>query len=163
MDTEAGERLRAYMEPRIRDALLPWSERHGIGRDTIYALWRGREPRPETMRRIADALGVSYDELVAAREGRATEGQPATTPEELTKVLIVEHQRTQSMLRLVLAALGGVVPPTDEEVHREFVLEQERRLGRTPSKPRTADHPDERSESSPSQVVHSRRQRSGNG
>ena len=67
-DPAAGERLKAFMEPRI-GRVQPWAERHGIGRDTIYALWRGREPVPDTINRLAAALGVSYRELMDVREG----------------------------------------------------------------------------------------------
>ena len=68
LDPEAGARLKAYMEPRI-GKVQPWSERHGIGRDTIYALWRGREPQPDTLARIAEAMGVSYQRLLRERAG----------------------------------------------------------------------------------------------
>lgn len=67
-DPAAGQRLREFMEPRI-GRVQPWAERHGIGRDTIYALWRGREPVPDTITRLASALGVTYRELMDVREG----------------------------------------------------------------------------------------------
>lgn len=78
IDRAAGERLRAYMAPRI-GKVQPWAERYGIGRDTVYALWRGREPQPDTLRRIADALGITYDELLRIRAGIEKEPAPEGT------------------------------------------------------------------------------------
>jgi hypothetical protein len=72
MDPEAGRRLQDYMEPRI-GAVQSWAERIGVGRDTIYALWRGREPRRGTAQRIADGLGISYMELLRIRAGESEE------------------------------------------------------------------------------------------
>lgn len=93
IDPEAGSRLRAYMEPRI-GAVLPWAERHGIGRDTVYALWRGREPQPRTLRRVADAIGVPYDELLRVRAGieeapaEAGAGELVAAIRELTAAIL---------------------------------------------------------------------------
>ncbi len=44
------------------------AERVGVSRDTIVRLERGKQPpRPRTLKKIADALGVDTKELVRER------------------------------------------------------------------------------------------------
>lgn len=108
LDPEAGKRLKAFMEPRI-GAVQPWAERHGIGRDTIYALWRGRQPSPATVSLLADALGVDYDDLLRIRAG-----VDLTPSSDLTQVLIEEQRETRAMLERVLSLLA-TPPPEDDD------------------------------------------------
>lgn len=118
LDREAGARLRAYMEPRM-GSVLSWSEKYGIGRDTIYALWRGRMPRPATMAVIASALGVTYEELMDARAGKekpptaeAVGGELSAAIRDLTSELrAAREERSVVWRRLdeVEAVLDGLV------------------------------------------------------
>jgi transcriptional regulator with XRE-family HTH domain len=109
IDPAAGARLRAFMEPRI-GKVQPWCERNGIGRDTIYALWRGREPQPDTMARIADALGVSYERLLRERAGL-----PETETEGGALVAALLAQTAAlSALVAALNALAGEIGSASE-------------------------------------------------
>ena len=111
-DREAGQRLKAFMEPKM-GAVQPWAERYGVGRDTIYALWRGREPRPATAARIADALGVSYVDLVRIRAGEPLE-RPET-PESLVKAIEAQTAAIERLVK-VLEEREATPPPEAAEV-----------------------------------------------
>ena len=112
--------MRAFMEPRM-GAVQPWAERHGIGRDTIYALWRGRQPSPATLKLLAEALGVGYDDLLRIRAGI-----PPADEGDLTRVLIAEQRETRAMLERVLSTLGGASPARDAELESWMARVDER-------------------------------------
>jgi transcriptional regulator with XRE-family HTH domain len=96
------------MLPRM-GKVQPWSEKHGIGRDTVYAIWRGREPQPATLAVIASALGVTYDELLRVRAGIASE--PAREGTVSLEALIVAQteaiQANKALLEQILYELIG--------------------------------------------------------
>lgn len=116
LDPAAGERLREFMEPRI-GRVQPWAERHGIGRDTIYALWRGREPVPDTINRLASALGVSYRELMDVREGVSEPARATETGDAVAEAI----DRQTAVLELILAVMGG---PALSEGAKEWVARE---------------------------------------
>lgn len=130
-DPAAGERLRAFMEPRI-GRVQPWAERHGIGRDTIYALWRGREPVPDTINRLASALGVSYRELMDVREGASERPQATETNDGVAAAI----DRQTAVLQMILVVMGG---PALSDGAKDWVTRELQRAA-TPS-PRPTDDP----------------------
>jgi len=52
------------------------SRRTGVSRDTYQAWWRGRVPSRGTAELTARELGVSYLEIIQAREGRDVATMP---------------------------------------------------------------------------------------
>lgn len=127
MDRDAGARLRAWMEPRIGD-VQPWAEKHGIGRDTIYALWRGRDPRPSTLAAIATALGVSYMDIVRVRAGEE--------PQSEGPDLVAAIERQTQVLESIRELLAGRA--LDPELQRWAA---ERRAAGTPTPDPTPSRP----------------------
>ena len=113
-DPAAGERLKAFMEPRI-GRVQPWAERHGIGRDTIYALWRGREPVPDTINRLALALGVSYRELMDVREGVSERPQATETNDAVAAAI----DRQTAVLERLFGEWLSRWPRPDETLEAE--------------------------------------------
>jgi transcriptional regulator with XRE-family HTH domain len=100
----------------------PWAERNGVGRDTIYALWRGRDPRPDTLRAIAAGLGVTYDELVRVRSG-AAEGSASdgADPTAALHDIAAAMRECTDMLRRILSQLAGL-PDDDLEAEAEAAI-----------------------------------------
>lgn len=85
--------------------------RSGVSYDT-FMNWYGDKttPRPAEVKRVADTLGISYGDLIAAYEGRDPEPQPL---QDAIRDLIVEMrlsraQQDEATLAL-LRALGAVV------------------------------------------------------
>lgn len=76
MDAEAGQRLKAYVIARMAEqkiASVSALARHArVSRDTFQQWWTGRPPARGTGQLVATALGVTYADLVQAREGTTT-------------------------------------------------------------------------------------------
>lgn len=78
----AGQRLQNYVLDLMARSGIPrvdgkdgLAARSGVSRGTIQAWFAGRPPLGATGGRVANVLGVSYMDLLNAREGRA----PAAT------------------------------------------------------------------------------------
>lgn len=108
------------MEPRI-GKVQPWSERHGIGRDTIYALWRGREPQPDTLARIADAMGVSYDELLRVRAGLPAQDSQAS---DVVRAIDRQTEAIVQQTKMLYLVLSRLVPSEDEPEPDELAAQR---------------------------------------
>lgn len=104
MDKAAGERIkRAIHVQRARANILydtDLANRAGVSYDTLMNWFGGKTvPRGAELRRVAQTLGTTYADLMAAYEGTDTE------PPELTAVIreLIEE------LRLQRAELSGAV------------------------------------------------------
>lgn len=89
MSEEAGRRLRRYVEERMAAAGYPsyaaLYRRARVGRDTFQVWLRGdHAPSHDAGGRLAEALGVTYEDLIRARDGR-----PLAPPDE-TRAMVQE-------------------------------------------------------------------------
>ena len=58
---------RAFQQARVRAGLSfrELAARAGVARDSVFYIEKGtQKPRPATIKKLADALGVSVDDLV---------------------------------------------------------------------------------------------------
>jgi hypothetical protein len=116
-------------------------------------MWRGREPRPATLSRIADALGVSYMDLVRVRAGEDPE--PPAAPDLVTAITaqtVAIDRLVDRLDRLipsetfsadeawaaVARVLRGRVPAEAAQTQAELEREKARRTSR--SSPRRSGH-----------------------
>lgn len=116
-----GQRLRhAIHEARAAagiDSDNQLALRANVHYDTLMNWYRGATvPRPSSVRQIADVLGVSYGDLLAAYDGR----EPAAVPlEQAVADLIVEirvavvgeRQARTAMMRMIAASLAAALGP----------------------------------------------------
>lgn len=75
MSEEAGRRLRKYVDERMATTGFPsyaaLYRRARIGRDTFQVWMRGdHPPSHDAGARLAEALDVTYEDLIRARDGR---------------------------------------------------------------------------------------------
>ena len=75
VDTEQGDRLRAYIDarwPRSRGGMRGFCRAAGMTPETLYSWFRGEtSPSFDNLGAIAEALGVRRFEIVAAMDGEA--------------------------------------------------------------------------------------------
>jgi hypothetical protein len=71
---QGGARLKEYVLDRFPvtglDSLVQLAEEADVDYDTLHAWFRGRAPSAKAGGRVAERLGVTYSELLAAYEGR---------------------------------------------------------------------------------------------
>ncbi len=80
--TELGNRIREERELRARSH-KDISEITGIHVNTLSGIERGKhKPRPSTLRKIADALGVDVEDLTGAPKAEAPPSPAKRSPEE---------------------------------------------------------------------------------
>ena len=96
MTSDTALALRAHVS---YDTLMNW-----YGNKTV--------PRPHEVKKVADALGVPYSELIAAWEGRALEPKPLQDAirelvEEMRLSRIQQEEATLAILRALGAVLGS--------------------------------------------------------
>jgi transcriptional regulator with XRE-family HTH domain len=94
LNDAAGDRLRAYISGLMADRGIPsvseLARRAHVSRDTFQAWWRGRPPQRSTAEIVARELGVTYADLIAAREGTApgtSDGPGAVALTQLTAAI----------------------------------------------------------------------------
>lgn len=119
-DTEAGARLRTYIEERMAErqiaSVSALAREAGVSRDTFQQWWIGRPPARGTGTLVATALGVAYADLIAAREGarEPAESDLGAALLALTEELAQMRREREAWTRGVLAVLrayeGGQVP-----------------------------------------------------
>lgn len=77
MTDPAGDRLRDYVTAKMAErgigSVSELSRRAHVSRDTFQAWWRGRPPQRSTAELVARELGVTYADLIEAREGSRSE------------------------------------------------------------------------------------------
>lgn len=120
-----GDRLKAYVLAKMADrgiaSVSELARESDVSRDTFQQWWRGRPPRRGTADMVARVLGVSYADLVAAREGPTAEGErdgpSAVALDRLTKAI-----------ERLAAALEGQWAPLRPLVEEDIA--QARALGR---------------------------------
>lgn len=115
-DREAGERLkRAIHVGRARNNILydtDLSIRSGVSYDTLMNWFGGKTvPRGAELRRVGQAIGITYAELMAAYEGHDPEPPPL---QDAIKELVVEMrlsraQQDEATLAL-LQAVAALLP-----------------------------------------------------
>ncbi len=127
MNEEAGQRLRRFVDERMAargvGSIIELADTADIGRDTLYAWFRGREPTPRPGGKVAAILGVSYRELLGAYEGHKE-----TPPGGDQTALVEAIDRQTEMLRQVLMALAPIPPDSMEAEAREEWAGAERRV-----------------------------------
>lgn len=107
------------------------ARRAHVSRDTFQAWWRGRPPQRSTAELVARELGVTYADLIAAREGDlGTSGHDTTiSPDVLALV--------QAITALV-ERLDQLLP--SEKVREMLAWAAEHMTAETPSPDPTPDH-----------------------
>ena len=105
LSEQAGDRLRAYIEgvmaDRDIDSVSELARRAHVSRDTFQAWWRGRPPRRATAELVARELGVTYADLISAREGSMA-GTVGDSTQAVPAVLIrALEDQTAALNRLV--------------------------------------------------------------
>ena len=74
MSKQAGDRLRDYVTAKMTEqriaSVSELARQSGVSRDTFQAWWRGRPPQRGTAELVARVLGVTYGDIIQAREGR---------------------------------------------------------------------------------------------
>lgn len=101
-------RARAEITSDVQLAL-----RSGVSYDT-FMNWFGDKttPRPAEVKRVADVLGVSYGDLIAAYEGRDPQPQPLQDAiRELIEELRLSRAQQDEATLALLRALAAVVRP----------------------------------------------------
>lgn len=121
----AGDRLRAYIEGVMADrgiaSVSELARRAHVSRDTFQAWWRGRPPQRSTAELVARELGVTYADLIAAREGHMAGGTDDNVPPA------AYLERVDRLIELVERLLN--VPPDDGFRERgEAALDSEEAL-----------------------------------
>jgi transcriptional regulator with XRE-family HTH domain len=86
-DAEAGRRLWDYIRERMAETgianVSELARKAGSSRGTLYDWRHGREPDIDAGRRVAEALGVSYRDLMQHRAGLLNgEHHPQPLPED---------------------------------------------------------------------------------
>ena len=86
------------------DTLAELQRQSGVSYDTIQKVLAGRAPNRKTLTKLAAPLGVTYNDLVTAREGIA-----ATTPTpDLFAALERQTEAITALVDEVRASLRGV-------------------------------------------------------
>lgn len=116
---EAGQRLKraihvARAQSRFTSDMQLALAAH-IHYDTLMSWYSGRTvPRPASVKQIADAMGASYPDLMAAYEGVDAPAVPleqavADLIAEIRVALVEERQARSSLMRTIAAALAAAV------------------------------------------------------
>ncbi len=84
IDAAGGVRVKRLVLSAMADRHIPsivrLSELADVGRDTLNAWFRGREPGPDAGGKVADALGLTYRDIMDAYRGAQ---QATETPADL--------------------------------------------------------------------------------
>ena len=130
----AGARLKDYVTAKAADkwivTISELGRRAHVSRDTFQKWWQGRMPARATAELVARELGVTYGDLIAAREG--IERSPAgvvTEPAGLSSLVEAIERLTE--------ALSSRVPQPDD-LDRRILQAVEARFGTQPPLPREA-------------------------
>jgi hypothetical protein len=119
----AGKRLRAYVEDRMGAegiaSLVQLAESAPVSYDTLHAWFRGRPPSVGAGGNVARVLGVSYNDLMEAYEGRPRNGGRVLSDEAL--VALVEEAVARALAR------GAAEDPRDIRIRRAHAAPLHRR------------------------------------
>lgn len=81
-----GQRVRQYVRERMAargiESISALADQADVGRDTLQAWFRGRGITPIAGTKVALELGVTYEDLLTARDGR-----PARPTDELEAMI----------------------------------------------------------------------------
>lgn len=127
---QPGDRLRTYVESVMAErgiaSVSELSRRAHVSRDTFQAWWRGRPPQRSTAELVARELGVSYGDLIAAREGQKE--TPAAVTEAGVSDVLRAIGRQAELVTELLVELRASRQARDELVERVEALELAARL-----------------------------------
>lgn len=141
MNDEAGDRLRDYIDRRMAEQRIPsvseLARRSHVSRDTFQAWWRGRPPQRGTAELVARELGVTYADLIQAREGAPARPGIVTDP---------GLARLYELLEAQTAAFNKLAVAIEKMVDRPLVVPGEvvramRRLASEFEEPDTSSSP----------------------
>ena len=128
---EAGERLKREIHvARARTAITSDSQlavQAGVHYDTFMNWFGGRTtPRPFEVRKVAEVLGVSYGDLIAAYEGKDPPQVPleqavADLIVEIRTALVDERQARAELMRAIAASMAVAMGPATEPAELERV------------------------------------------
>lgn len=103
----AGRRLKEYVLDRMGEGdvatLLQLADEADVDYDTLHAWFRGRAPSPKAGGKVANVLGVTYSELLAAYEGRVV----SATIRDDAELRRVIDAAAEAAVRRVLAERNG--------------------------------------------------------
>jgi hypothetical protein len=119
----AGKRLRVFVENRMGiegiPSLVRLAEAAPVSYDTLHAWFRGRPPSPGSGGLVAQVLGVTYNDLMEAYEGRPRDGGRYVKDEDLVALVEAAVQRA--------LARGAAEDPRDIRIRRAHAAPQHRR------------------------------------
>lgn len=125
MTERAGDRLRAYIADRMADrgikSVSELARRANVSRDTFQQWWRGRPPQRSTAELVARELGVTFADLIAAREGSspgASDGSGLDALINALRELVAEMRLSRAQVDestiALLRAIAAVLPSSQE-------------------------------------------------